>query len=178
MRQRSTATIVIILGCALIGPAGAQQPAADPNPKADWTVVEDLPGGVVITVKTTDPVRCVLREATDTELVCDRFPHPAPSSFPFPPPPYTPPPQSLRTYVFRRDAVRQVRLEHDEVDNAASTVLGAMLGTAIGGAVGYNVGATSKNVGGAFLLGGLGALVGGFVGHNFPLLHGRVIYQR
>jgi len=31
---------------------------------------------------------------------------------------------------------------------------------------------------GAFLLGGGGAIIGGFVGRDFPIFHGKVIYKR
>jgi hypothetical protein len=56
---------------------------------------------------------------------------------------------------------------------------GAGIGAGVGSALGASVNnGTLTRSGGALLLGGIGALVGGSFGSEFPAIHGKVIYRR
>jgi outer membrane lipoprotein SlyB len=77
---------------------------------------------------------------------------------------------------FERKRTREIRLEHSDQTNGA-------VGAAVGGGIGTAVGASLSNPslnreGGALLLGSIGAIAGGFLGRDFPLIHGKVIYKR
>jgi uncharacterized membrane protein len=78
--------------------------------------------------------------------------------------------------TFDRRSIREVRLERSSNANAAT-------GAAIGAAVGAAIGATNGNgtltrEGSGLLMGGIGGIVGHFVGKEFPILSGQIIYQR
>jgi hypothetical protein len=78
--------------------------------------------------------------------------------------------------VYERNRVREVRLEHGEsVNMLAGAGIGAGVGAALGAAV--NNGTVTRG-GGAILLGGLGGLMGGFFGSEFPVIHSKVVYRR
>jgi hypothetical protein len=127
-----------------------------------WREVEDLPPGAPISVLVRLRLQCNFRYATDDELVCDfreqgRI--------------------GIGPMVFRRQNVRQVRMERTETSMLAGAAIGAGVGAAAGASVdpqrsGYTRG------GSAFLLGGIGGIIGGFVGKDLPFLHGKVVYQR
>ncbi len=128
----------------------------------DWRALEHLAPGSRISVKIRFHVLCDFRGATDTILVCE--------------------PVRRRTLIgpgvvtFDRKRIREVRLEHSD---EANTAIGATLGATVGAAVGASLRSTSLTRGGsALLLGGAGAIGGGFAGRDFPILHGKVIYKR
>jgi outer membrane lipoprotein SlyB len=78
---------------------------------------------------------------------------------------------------YDRKRIREVRLEHSEDSDAAvGAFVGAGAGAAIGAAVPGN--GTVTRGGRILLLGGIGAIVGGFMGREFPMAHGRVVYRR
>jgi hypothetical protein len=110
---------------------------------------------------------CFFLSATDDRLVCERAVHNRRSLI-IPPLP--------REAVYERSRVREVRLERGE---AANTMAGAGIGAGVGAALGGSTNnGTLTRGGGALLLGGIGALVGGSFGREFPVIHGKVIYRR
>jgi hypothetical protein len=136
-----------------------------PAQTGDWQAVKNLPPGTRISVKTGHffANTCFFVSATDDQLVCERR-----RRMIIPPVP----PEA----VYERSRVREVRLEHSE---AANTLAGAGIGAGIGAAVGAssNNGTLTRG-GGALLLGGIGALIGGSFGSQFPVIHGMVVYRR
>ena len=101
--------------------------------------------------------------ATDDALICERIPHGL----------IRVGPSEVR---FDRRSTREVRLEHNDTANRLTA---AAIGTGAGAALGASNNSGSLTRGGsALLLGGIGAIVGGFVGEEFHPLPGRVIYQR
>ena len=129
----------------------------------DWRAVKNIPRGSPISVKVRVRILCIFQSATDDELICTRT-NPLPS------------PIGLDDLRFDRREIREVRLEHSEATNAT-------VGDAIGAGVGAAVGASSNDGtvtrgGGALLIGGIGGIIGGFFGRDFPILHGKIVYRR
>lgn len=135
----------------------------------DWRVVKELAPGTPISVKYGRfwlHDRCIFQSANEDVLVCERVFY-GTSRLLIPP-----------EAVYRRKLVREIRLEHSDASNIA---FGAAIGGAVGGALGAaGSGDTHPRAGlGAGLLVGMGgAAIGGFIGRDFPILHGKVIYRR
>jgi hypothetical protein len=134
--------------------------------KGDWRAVKELPPGTTISVKSGhffghDPL-CLFVRATDDRLVCQVLLH-GPSRIFLP-----------SEAVYSRKKILDVRIEHSEDSNV-------LAGAAIGGGVGAGLGAATFSTGrgaGALLFGLGGAAIGGLVGRDFPVFHGKVIYRR
>jgi hypothetical protein len=140
--------------------------AVAPAQTGDWQIVQHLQPGTKISVRIAGPFHnlCVFEHATDEQLVCEHVMH-GPRGALF---------SSERVYP--RKMVREVRLEHSDAANIAT---GAAIGGGIGAAAGASVNnGTLTRGGGAILLGGVGALIGGAFGRDFPVTHGKVIYRR
>jgi len=133
----------------------------------DWQAVKNLRPGTRISVRSGHLFirnTCFFLSATDDRLVCERAVH-ARRRMIIPP-----------EAVYERSRVREVRLEHGE---AANTMAGAGIGAGVGAALGASANnGTLTRGGGALLLGGLGALIGGSFGSEFPIIHGKVVYRR
>ncbi len=131
----------------------------------DWQAVKDLRPGTKISVQYGHFHNlCIFEQATDEQLACDHVFHGPRGAF-------TP-----LERVYERNKIREVRLEHSDRANMAT-------GAAIGGGVGAAIGASSGNGGltrggTALLLGTGGAIIGGFFGRDFPVMHGKVVYRR
>jgi hypothetical protein len=153
----------MVLGCATLVYAGAQTAPQPQDSLHDW-------GGVVLLAPRT-PISvqigkywhaCSFGSANGEWLECasggaGRF--------------------AGRTRMYRREKVRRVRFEEKE----ESTLAGALIGTGVGVGLGALGGGSKSGMtqGGSELFGGfLGAIVGGVIGHDAPLVHGRVIYER
>ena len=127
---------------------------------SNWSAVQQLRPGTPISVKVRFRVQCNFHYADEKQLVCDprlrgRFPRP----------PITVP----------RAQIHQVRIEKVE----ASTMAGAAIGAGAGAALGASSSNGTLTRQGSTLLGaGIGGLIGGTFGRQFPLLHGEVVYQR
>ncbi len=77
--------------------------------------------------------------------------------------------------VLQRAQIREVRIERTD----ASAVAGAAIGAGAGATLGATSGNGTLTRGGAALLGaGIGGLIGGVFGKQFPFLHGEVVYQK
>ena len=126
-----------------------------------WQAVEELPPGAPISVQVRLRLQCNFRYATEDELVCDFREHPR---------------LGIGPMVFRRKTVRQVRMERAEASMLAGAAIGAGVGAAAGASVNPQRSGYTRG-GSAFLLGGIGGIIGGFVGKDFPFLHGKVVYQ-
>jgi hypothetical protein len=127
-----------------------------------WQAVENLSPGSVISVRAHHHVRCVFRSATDDRLICDPLQH-------------GPVPLGPDETIYDRQSIREVRLEHSV---GANELTGAAFGAGIGAAVGASSSNGSLTRGGSTLLvGGIGAIIGGFVGKEFSILPGKVIYR-
>jgi hypothetical protein len=131
----------------------------------DWQAVKSLQPATKISVHSASPFHnlCIFERATDEQLVCEHIMH-GPRGLIAP-----------SEYVYERKRIREVRLEHGDATNMAP-------GVAIGGGVGVAIGASRGSgsltrEGGAFLIGGIGALVGGTFGREFPIIYGKVIYR-
>jgi len=135
----------------------------------DWKVVKQLAPGTPISVKYGSfwlHNRCVFESASDDVLVCERVLYGTSRLFI--------PPEA----VYRRKLVREIRLEHSDASNIA---LGAAVGGAVGGALGAAASGdthTRARVGAGLLVGMGGAAIGGLMGRDFPIRHGKVIYRR
>ena len=172
-----TFVAVIVTSCVLAGQAGAQVAVPVPR-KGSWQIVENLPRGTLLSVKSaltdgsTQTVKCVFHSADDAQLECGHWTRPRPF--------VVYPPRSEDEYVFPREQVLQVRIENEDAQTSASTMAGALAGATLGGIVGYNCcGATGgARSAGAVGLGLLGAVVLGTVGHVFPFVKGKVIYEQ
>ncbi|MGH9731363.1 MAG: GntR family transcriptional regulator [Candidatus Acidiferrales bacterium] len=121
-------------------------------------------------------LNCYFERATEDQLVCQplqrRAPVIGPWTYPVPLPRQPSPPD----YVFERQKVQEVRLEHSEGVNE-------LIGAAIGGSAGAALGAARFECegcrqAGALIVGGIGAFIGGAVGRISPLFHRRVVYER
>lgn len=134
--------------------------------KGDWRAVKELSPGTTISVKSGhffghDPL-CIFVRATDDRLVCELVLH-GPSRIFLP-----------SEAVYNRKRILDVRIEHNEDSNV-------LAGAAIGGGIGAALGAVSSRSArgaGALLFGLGGAGIGGILGRDFPLFHGKVIYKR
>jgi uncharacterized protein YcfJ len=117
-------------------------------------------------------VKCVVHRADDAQLECGHWTRPRPF--------VVYPPRTGDEYLFPREQVVQIRLENEDVETTESTMLGTLAGAVLGGVVGYNCCGQSGSTrgGGAVGLGLIGAVVLGTVGHAFPFVRGRVIYER
>jgi hypothetical protein len=132
-----------------------------------WQAVKQLDPGTKISVQLARHSlhsTCYFQSATDDQLFCERVLRGV-SRVLIPP-----------DAAYERKYVNEVRLEHSDRSNA-------VIGTAIGGSIGATLGAAKGNGtltrgGGALLLGTGGALVGSFVGRDFPIFHGKVIYRQ
>lgn len=180
---------VFVGGCLLAGPAGAQGSyPVPPGPPADksagvarkgsWTTIENLPQGTLLQVKSalagggTQTVKCQFNSADETGLVCQPWSRPRPFWYPT----RSYPDQ----YVLSRARVVEVRIENEDAQRGASTIIGTLAGGVVGGVVGYNCCNQGGNTraGGAIGFSLLGALVGGFAGHAMPFVRGQLIYRR
>ena len=141
-----------------------------PAQTGDWQAVKRLQPGTRISVRSNHLFirnMCFFLSATDDQLVCERAVH-ARRRIILPPIP--------TEAVYERSRVREVRLEHSE---AAGTMVGAGIGAGIGAALGTSVNNGTLTRGGSvLLLSGIGALVGGSFGRDFPVVHGRVVYRQ
>jgi hypothetical protein len=154
MRQVRTIYVMLVL-LALASGAQAQI--------GNWGAVRNLAPGSSVSVKARHHLRCIFEDATDDALVCKRIPH---GLVPINPAEIT----------FDRRSIREVRLERSSNANAAT---GAAIGVGVGAAVGATNGnGTLTREGSALLMGGIGGIVGHFVGKEFPILPGQIIYQR
>ena len=128
----------------------------------DWRAVENLAAGSRISVKIRFHTLCNFRRATDDILICQPA-HPSILT-------------GAGDISFERKRVREVRLERSDQTN---TAVGAAIGAGVGAVVGASARHPSLTPGGsALLLGGLGSVIGGFFGRDFPIVHGKVIYRR
>ena len=150
------------------------------NPKGDWQAIENLSAGTPISVTIDSPhLLCYFERATADELFCEplapgflRTPRPYPGRYPYPYP--YPHPSRPQEYVFKRQKIQEVRLEHKEATNQ-------LIGVGIGGAIGSAIGAarfSGARGGGALIFGLAGSFIGGAVGRVHPLFHRKVIYRR
>jgi hypothetical protein len=136
--------------------------------QGDWQVVKNLPPGAVISVRYEHfpiHIRCIFQNATDDRLDCARILH-SPRVTPVGP-----------ELSYERNKIREVRLEHSDTSN---TLFGAAIGAAVGGALGAarsgDTHAQARVVSG--LIVGVGAaMIGGFLGREFPARQGKVIYR-
>lgn len=129
----------------------------------NWRAVRNLAPGSSISVKARHRLRCIFEDATDETLVCKRIPH---GLVPIDPAEIT----------FDRRNIREVRLERSSNANVAT---GAAIGVGAGAAIGASNGnGTLTREGSALLLGSIGGIVGYFVGKEFPILLGKIVYQR
>ncbi len=159
MRHSQTARVVLVV-IALTWSARAQT--------GDWRTVKRLPPGTRISVKAgRSPIHsiiCLFERASDDTLVCERVLSGSTRR--------VVPPEA----VYERAGVREVRLERSDASNIA-------VGAVLGGGVGATLGATTTRDrtargAGALLLGIGGAALGGYLGKEFPILHGEVVYRR
>jgi hypothetical protein len=169
--------ISLLLLTALPPHAQAKKRTSEGN----WQVVQNLSIGTPISVKARAPhLMCYFERATDDALFCQplRRRGPATSRRPYPSPFPLPLPPQPAEYVFKRQEIREIRLEHSEGTNqmlGALTVGGVM--AAIGAARNGNSSGLTRG-GGALWGGAIGALIGGVFGRDFPLFHRKVIYRR
>ena len=134
--------------------------------KGDWQAVKELPPGTMISVKSGyffghDPL-CVFEKATEDRLECELVLH-GPSRIFLP-----------SDAVYNRKRILEVRVEHSEDSNV-------LIGAAIGGGIGAGLGAArtpAERGAGALIFGLSGAALGGLLGRDFPIFHGKVIYRR
>jgi hypothetical protein len=126
----------------------------------DWSAVQQLQPSTPISVKVRFRLQCNFRHADDRQLVCDprtqgRFLRPP--------------------IVFARAQIHEVRIERAD----ASAAAGAAIGAGAGAALGASSGNGTLTRGGSTLLGaGIGGLIGGAFGKQFPFIHGEVVYQK
>jgi len=127
---------------------------------SNWSTVQQLRPGTPISVKVRFRLQCNFRHADDQQLVCDERTQ---GRFLRPP------------IVLARAHIHEVRIERAD----ASAVAGAAIGAGTGAAVGATSGNGTLTRGGSTLLGaGIGGLIGGVFGKQFPFLHGEVVYQK
>jgi len=118
----------------------------------DWQVVQDLPSGSYISVKTaSQTVRCVFKAASSTELFCE-------------------------DHWIAREKILRIRLEH----NVASGVLGAAMGAGIGVGTGVLLTRQSHDemrIYAPYYLGIGGGIVSAIIMSRISPLHGKVVYR-
>jgi hypothetical protein len=157
MRHPQSIAALVLL---LLAPSALAQ-------RGDWQAVKDIPSGTTISVKYGRffiHMRCIFQSASDDRLVCARILY-GPSAVFIPP-----------EAVYVRKQIREVRLEHSDASNMA---VGAAIGAGVGGALGAaGRGDTRTRVAAGLLVGGVGAVVGGLLGRDFPIRHGKVVYRR
>lgn len=173
MRKRHVVAPLLLLAAF-----SATTYAKKPNPEGNWQAVENLMVGTPISVKARGSVHllCYFERATEHTLVCQPLrpavpllaPWPYPAPFPYPLP------SRPQEYVFKREQIQEVRLEHSE---AANSVIGMGIGGAAGAALGA-VRVTSARGGAALIFGLVGVFVGGALGRTSPLFHRKVVYRR
>lgn len=153
----------MIFGCATFVFAGAQTAQQPQGPLHDWGGVVLLAPGMPISVEVGKHWHgCSFESANGEWLECSSG---GAGAF------------AGRTRMFRREEVRRIRFE----DKAESTLAGGLIGMGVGVGVGaLRGGGTSGYTRGGteFVLGGIGALIGGAIGHEAPMVHGRLIYER
>ncbi|MGH9712788.1 MAG: hypothetical protein ACRD5M_05755 [Candidatus Acidiferrales bacterium] len=133
--------------------------------KGDWQAVKDLALGTRISVKTSLRVVCFFVRATEEEVVCAT---------------HLVGPIGVISYDrrYHRRSIREVRLElTEETGVAVGALVGAGAGAVVGAVAGGRGGSVTRT-GGAVLVGVIGAIVGGALGRDFPVVHGEVIYRR
>jgi hypothetical protein len=170
---------VMVASCVLACQAGAQGSVPVPR-KGSWEIVENLPRGTLVTVKleltasNRETVHCLIHAVDATQVVCGHYAR----ERAYPWPVYTP--ANPDRYVFPREEVVQVRIENEDWQSSQSSLAGAFAGATLGGVVGYNCCGNkgAERPAAAFGLSLVGALVGGTVGHIFPMVKGHVIYER
>ena len=127
----------------------------------DWRSVENLAPGTTISVVKRTRLDCDLVNVTDSELTCD---HSIAGD--------------MRRYVFKREQVREVRLEMPQHNQ---WVKGAAVGAAIGGLLGFLGGRQLADPEARAYAGfygiPIGAFVGGFIGHGIHR-HGAIVYRQ
>ncbi len=169
---------VIVTNCVLLCQMGAQVTPPPVPHKGSWELVESLPRGTLLSVKSeladgsTQTVKCIVHSTDEAELQCGHWTRPRPFVF------Y--PPRSGDEYEFPRELVVQIRIENEDVQTTESALLGTIAGATLGGVIGYNCCGQSGSTrpGGALVWGGLGAAVIGTMSHAFPFVRGRLIYQK
>jgi hypothetical protein len=131
-----------------------------------WQNVENLTAGTVIAVQTEyrPTARCTFEHATERTLFCALV-HRARFLGP-------------QEVILDRSEIRQIMLE---VTNQRNMAKGILIGAGIGATIGAipdpdHSGYT--RLGGALLLGAIGAAIGGVVGKNHSSNHYRVIYRQ
>jgi hypothetical protein len=134
--------------------------------KGDWRAVEKLQPGSRISIKIfSSPFRliCFFVRATDQTLTCELPQHGYVAIGP-------------SEITSNRGHVREVRLEFDEEADAA---IGAAIGAGVGAAVGASKNSKTSTRGErAVVLGIVGGAIGGIFGKDFPVFHGKIVYQR
>jgi len=136
-----------------------------PGPAGDWQAVKNLLPGTEIFVKTHRRYRCVVKEVTQDEVVCEEqgrwF--------------------RVSTLMIRRSEINEVRVR-PHPNQAKDAWIGAGIGA---GAGAIAAGTTSKDYPAfhAFVGGAGGAAAGAFVGGVVPIFQlifqrGKIIYKR
>ena len=129
---------------------------------SNWRSVQEIVSGTRISVKTRFRSLCEFSQATTDTLTCLPA-HPSPIV-------------GRRALRFERSKVREVRLEHSD---AANLLIGGAVGAGTGAAIGTAVGDRGyTKEGRALLLGAIGGLIGGSLGREFPIRHGKKVYRR
>ncbi len=125
----------------------------------DWHSVEKLSPRTNISVVKRGRRGCALVGVTESKLTCEQD-------------------RTLRTLVFTREQVREVRLE--DLDHNR-LIAGAIVGGILGGVVGFALAAQTHDPEGrgysrAYGI-PIGAFFGGLIGRDFFHRHGAVIYR-
>jgi len=131
----------------------------------DWQNVEDIRSGLTIFVQGDRHfARCTFEHATDSALFCEQA-----SRSPF----FEP-----REIRFERTEIRRVSIEYFRDGNAAK---GALVGMGVGatlGAVSGDQADGRSRLGGAIIVGTIGAVFGSMFARSFRTVHSQVIYQQ
>lgn len=126
--------------------------------RGPWARVEAISPNSVITVITEHKFRCFFDYATETELSC------------------IPRGSGGASFVFARDRVREVRVEHIHRSTAVGIGIGAGIGIGIGAGTGGSGALTRPAT--AIILGGAFGALGGYIGRRFSFSKSTVIYRR
>lgn len=128
----------------------------------DWKAVQQIAPGTRISVKTRFRTLCDFVQASSDTLTC----LPAHQSIGLGR-------QALR---FERSKIRDLRFEHSD---GVNMVVGGAVGAGTGAAIGAIAGGRGySREGTALLLGSIGGLIGGSMGQEFPIAHGKEVYRR